>query len=262
MKRWWIFKNGMSNRLTRISIYRVTWLSYCIWRHTTLFVTAMLHVPSFHIRWHIFCRLLFSFQANAWKLVIMDSKYTTYVSFLRTFLVTQYPDLTVYWPLLLKVQQKLSRCVVLFMAKLKLNGISSRDKIVKHLHMPFLWVFIDKFTDRHSRMGNQTIRAFGWAGLAGVVGIQGSSHALTSYPEWIFCLNPNNISCLSAEILVHTYEGLSVVLRRKGKLSIIFSVKKPKIADSIDIVLFVIIVLPATLWWIHGWFAIQYHPPP
>ena len=42
------------------------------------------------------------------------------------------------------------------------------------------------------------------AGLAGFVGIHGSSQTLTSYPECIFCRMPNNSRFLAAEMLVHT----------------------------------------------------------
>ena len=60
--------------------------------------------------------------------------------------------------------------------------------------------------------------AKGQAGLAGIVGIQGSSHTLTSYPECIFCLIPNNNIFRAAEILFHTYDGLLTEIFRKGEL--------------------------------------------
>ena len=60
--------------------------------------------------------------------------------------------------------------------------------------------------------------AKGREGVAGVVGIQGSSQALTSYPECIFCLIPKSNSYLAAEILVHTYEALLTERERKGEL--------------------------------------------
>ena len=60
--------------------------------------------------------------------------------------------------------------------------------------------------------------AKGQACVAGVVGIQRSSQALTSYPECIFCLIPKSNSYLAAEILVHTYEALLTERERKGEL--------------------------------------------
>ena len=59
--------------------------------------------------------------------------------------------------------------------------------------------------------------AKGRAGLAGVVGIQGSSHTLTSYPECTLCLIPNNSNFHAAEILAHTYDELFTETIRKGE---------------------------------------------
>ena len=60
--------------------------------------------------------------------------------------------------------------------------------------------------------------AKGRAGLAGVVGIQGSSHTLTSYHECTLCLIPNNNNFRAAEISAHTYDGLFAEIVCKGKL--------------------------------------------
>ena len=66
---------------------------------------------------------------------------------------------------------------------------------------------------------------FGWsagakgrAGLASVVGIQGSSYTLTSYPECTLCLITNNNNFHAAEILAHTYDGLFTEIVRKSEL--------------------------------------------
>ena len=52
------------------------------------------------------------------------------------------------------------------------------------------------------------VGAKGRAGLAGVVGIQESSHTLTSYHECTLYLISNNNNFFAAEILAHTYDGL------------------------------------------------------
>ena len=62
--------------------------------------------------------------------------------------------------------------------------------------------------------------AKGRAGLAGVVGIQGSSHTVTSYHECTLCLIPNNNNFCAAEILAHTYDGLFIETLRNGTIKV------------------------------------------
>lgn len=57
----------------------------------------------------------------------------------------------------------------------------------------------------------------GRAGLADVIGIQGSSHTLTSYFECTLCLISNNNNFRAADILAHTYDGLFTQIIRKSE---------------------------------------------
>ena len=66
--------------------------------------------------------------------------------------------------------------------------------------------------------------SIGVKGRAGVVGIQGTSHTLTSYDECTLCLISNNNNFLANEIVAHTYDGLFTEIACKKAFFLILTV--------------------------------------
>ena len=62
-----------------------------------------------------------------------------------------------------------------------------------------------------------SVGAKGRAGVAGVVGLQRSSHTLTSYHECTLCLISNNNNFVAGEILAHTYDGMFTETAHKAQ---------------------------------------------
>lgn len=105
------------------------------------------------------------------------------------------------------------------------------NKILKHLHIPFLFVASSKITDWQSRVDNQGIRTC-WARRCSR--IQGSSHILTSWPKWIFCLFRKDNNYCAVEMLVTHKKKIiySTYSQRRTQSKIYLLNKKNKLAKK------------------------------